>query len=807
MRSASFAAIFSAALAALAAPSLADSPARIHPSLRMLARRVPAVLTPFTVSVRHDGKTDLAALGFDARAGGGEVAYVRLTPSELDRLAALPEVRAIEPLRRLTPSLDRSVPLTFAPVARAELGLDGSGAIVGIVDTGCDFRHADLRAADGKTRVAALLDMAHRRDGRHADLPNYNDGAIWLGDEIDAQLAADAAGMTPAVPVLERDIDGHGTHVAGIAAGNGRGTGNGLPAGRYVGMAPGATVIAVEAAQDGHSFNEDDVVAGARFVFDRAAALGRPAVVNLSLSGEGGPHDGTSNFEQALESLLRGGVPGRALVVAAGNGGSRDLHAGGDGLDGPLEIRMPFPAAAGADEAIDLELWYSGPPPSLTLVAPDGRSFGPVAAGAKLEGGTEPDEGAISVDNAAGGVDPFNGRYQAYVTLRGNHGKAPAGGDWKLVLDGRAARWDAWMLNVPPGATDPRFADHLDEDGRAQLPAFTPSAIAVGSFVSKNAWTSRGGLPITRSITLGRTSTFSATGPSSDGRFLPDLAAPGDFITSTLSSDATPELCHPDCVPNPASTFYVGGAPDYLWADDGVHGTLRGTSQAAPHVAGAIALLFQLDPTLGAERLRELLRASAVVQGGAPGYSTREGFGRLDVATAARLLGGRAGGPVDAAASTVGTSRDAASPGSSIAVRVSVVPRDRDGAPLGPGHAVAIEAWDERTSLRATWSGPSRDAGAGRYERALVATGPLGAALTIHATVDGVALAAHPVVWLVDRRDDIGRPYAALGGCGLGGANGGRPGLGTALIGALAAAALALLLRRARATRRAAAPP
>src|SRR5207247_10781344 len=106
---------------------------------------------------------------------------------------------------------------------------------------------------------------------------------------------------TPAAPVLERDVDGHGTHVFGIAAGGGFATGRGLPAGRYLGMAPAATLVCAAAARDGHSFDEADVVNGVRFAFDRARELGLPAVVNLSLSGDGGPHDGTTNPELSLD--------------------------------------------------------------------------------------------------------------------------------------------------------------------------------------------------------------------------------------------------------------------------------------------------------------------------------------------------------------------------------------------------------------------------------------------------------------------------------------------------------------------------
>jgi subtilisin family serine protease len=695
----------------------------------------------------------------------------------------------------LRPSLDRSVPATFAPLARAELGLDGTGAAVGIVDTGCDFRHADLQRADGTTRIAALLDVATPDDARHADLGSYG-GAIWLASEIDAQLAADRAMQTPAVPVAEQDVDGHGTHVAGIAASSGLATGNGLPAGRYLGMAPAAPILCARAARDGHTFSEDDVASSVKFVFDRAAGLGLPAAVNLSLSGDGGPHDGTGAFEQTLDQLVGADAPGRALVVAAGNGGARDLHAGGWSLAGTVEAQIQLDRGALASTDIVVDLWFSGPPPAITVVAPDGYTAGPVAAGASSDSGADASEGRAVIDDASMGVDPLNGRYEAYVQVEGNHGKPLQSGVWTLRLDGSATRWDGWLVGVPPDSLAPRFLTHLDPDDRAQLPAATPHAIAVGSYVTKSGWTNAAGGTITRTVVDGRPSSFSGTGPTADGRFLPDLSAPGEFIASALSRDAEPD--------NPASVFYVPGMTSYLWADDGVHGLLRGTSQAAPHVTGACALLLELDPTLTVDELREILRASALPRAGEPGFSQREGFGQLDAGRAARLLGrlrGRSGvpsvGPADAAASSVGVSRDALPPGAG-RVTVTVVPRDVDAAPLGPGRAVAITASSDGAPREALFDGPVVDLGAGRYERSFRADGREGEALVVSATVDGVALAARPTVWLVSDRDRIGQPFAASGACQLAPRPSAAP---LALAAALAAAAVALAARRARATR------
>src|SRR4051794_40651863 len=107
-------------------------------------------------------------------------------------------------------------------------------------------------------------------------------------------------------------------------------------------------------------------------------------------------------------------------------------------------------------------------------------------------------------------------------------------------------------------------------------------------------------MPITRTPTIGFPSGFSAPGPTADGRFAPDVLGPGEYIISSLSRDASPDL--------PTSEFFVGVGNHFAWADDGVHGVLRGTSQATPHVTGTLALLLQADPALTQASLREILR-------------------------------------------------------------------------------------------------------------------------------------------------------------------------------------------------------
>jgi subtilisin family serine protease len=723
------------------------------------------------VSVRvTGGARALSRLGLEARPLAGDLAAVTATADELRRLAALPGVVSVEERRLLWPTLDVSGPAVGAPAARAQTGLDGTGVLVGVVDTGADFRHADLRWADGRTKIAAMLDLNTPSDSRHAELGNFG-GAIWLRDEIDARLADEAAGRRKPQPqIAERDTNGHGTHVCAVATSTGLATGRGLPAGRYVGMAPGAELVVAQATHGGSSFTDVDVLSAVQFVVEQATALGRPMVVNLSLGGSGGGHDGTTHLEQGLDELVPANAAGRALVVAAGNDGARDLHAGGWALDGAAVVPLVLPTSAQRG-TVTLELWFSGDP-SIAVETPRGRRLGPVGAGDAGDG-KNTIEGHVLVDNV--GPARSDGRRNATVTLSTDGGPVAAG-TWRIEVAGRAARWDAWIVDGPAGT---RFADHIDVDDRLALPAATHNAISVGAWTSRASWTNVDGTPIMRNLTVGDPATFSATGPTSDGRFAPDLVAPGEFIAAALSADASPD--------QPTSAFYAGSSPHLVWADDGVHGLLRGTSQAAPHVAGAVALLLQADPSLTATQIREILRVSARSDG-TFGFSTRLGFGRLDVLGAVEQARGQRGAGASATTSTVGVSRDALPPGEETTT-VSVTPRDAAGVPLGAGHEVEI---DVSAGLPL---GGVVDTGEGRYEQIVIAHASRGSVATVTARVDGVEVAEHPPIFFVAARDEIGRPFrAAGGGCSLG--------AGDAATGLELALALVWLLRPRRKSRR-----
>jgi subtilisin family serine protease len=752
------------ALALASMSGSADAAPRLSPALGFVAAgRMDASGLPRAPSgrlqlfVHYDGPVaDLLGAGLSVHTCGGgwctaEGDLSHLSSSQLDG-AELYEAHVMR-----TQLLDRSVPLTGAVAARhAQPQVDGRNVVVGIIDTGIDFTHADFRREDGSTRVRYVEDFSAGNGPLHGTLATSTGVSVWSAADLDRAIAARDEDVPMSPPVTERDIIGHGTHVTGIIAGSGRATGAGLAAGRYVGMAPGADIIAVKANRSNtDAFSDADIVDGVSFVYQRAEALGEPAVVNLSIGSQSSAHAGLAPMERVLSALIGADKPGRVLVAAAGNDGAADLHASGSLGSRPInDVTVVVPdynGDPGLMYGLSWEVWtpMEG---ALTVVvmSPGGTQYGPVVRGVAADWDTP--EGHLFVDDSRLDERTMAGRHGIYFAVQSSTARLPpASGTWHVYLSGKTPRYDMWITaNTLPVAVALRGG--LDPDGHLTIPATADDIIAVGSFGSKRQWTSFMGTFVNRLLGVGQSSPFSGSGPTADGRFKPDLIAPGEFIASSLSADALPD--------EPTSAFLT--QLQTLWADDGVHGLLRGTSMAAPHVSGAVALLLQMQPTLTAPDVRELLRASARTDpdvGLGAAWGPRIGFGKLAVDLAARLLQGERGKTMDPNVSAVGVARDHLAPGGAETATVTVIPKDADGLPLGSGHRVEITSdagtWDDEVTTASEW---------GRYTRTL-RSGKAGAVAQITVRVDDAVLNRAPRVWFAESRADIGRPPS--GGCSM----------------------------------------
>ena len=541
----------------------------------------------------------LASIGVEVRARVGSIASLSVPVSALDRLAALPEVTWLRAAHSY--NLQNEVSTGPAHVdsddAVANLMTGGAGVIVAVVDTGIDWGHADFRNADDTTRILGIWDQTLSDPG-HPPPPGFSFGAYYTAAEIDATLAAGGTLATG-------DGHGHGTHVAGSAAGNGRGTGNGVPAGTFAGVAPEADLLIVRVFDDGGGFcSECDLTAAVGFISQVASDEDKPWVGNMSLGSNFGAHDGTDPDELTIDALVGPGRTGAQLAVAAGNSGAQPVHWEGTLTTGMVReevFTVPnYTAASGSDnDFIWIDLWYGGDarmrvevdtPGGVVVGADPGSETGVVCT----------DSGAVLVD-ALSAPDPLNGDNRAVIQIWDSSECSPSFtpqvGGWTLRLRAEqtpvsGTAFDAWN-EATIGSGWVTFSS-ATPFGTVGIPGTGRHALTAGSYVSKNQWINAGGSITTiTNITVGALSAFSGLGPTRDGRTKPDVAAPGEWVGSTLTGG-------------------IGASRGTFFTErDGVHGDIRGTSMATPHVAGTAALVLAVNRDLLGPEVRAALQRGA----------------------------------------------------------------------------------------------------------------------------------------------------------------------------------------------------
>ncbi len=548
--------------------------------------------------VTNDGSIDgLEELGVLVGGVLGDVVVARIPVTSLGAVTALPSVEFAEAVERLSPLTNLSVPETGAPIFRNDTGLDGSGVIVGVIDSGVDFTHPDFLNPDGTTRILLLCDQTTPPGGGQT-CPggggDPNGGTLWTADDINASMASGG-------PVTQRDRSGHGSGVLGVAAGNGE---------VFTGMAPGAPIIMIKT-----SFFTSDIVNGMGFIDQRATAMGLPYVINLSLGSDTGPHDGSDALSQAIDDLVGSGVPGKAVVVAAGNSGNDKIHLGGTVTPGgSSEVAFDVPQGV---TTVFLDIWYEGQDTfTVDLSRPSGGQVNGVPQSTSNVDCFPAPGGCYGVHHSP--PLEMNGDVQVFVQLEPNQGSNTVeAGTWRVTLNGASVSdgsFHAWISCLGNSCDFPS-GDSLLTVGE---PAVARDAIAVASYVTRWCWAAIDNnvwcfdIPVPNPE-VGFISGFSAVGPTRDGRQKPDIAAPGQGIASARSVDA-------------------GFSDQDVINPDGIHAVVQGTSFAAPHVSGAVALLLAQDPTLDADQIKALLQNNALKDGftGAQ-CNVTWGCGKLDI--------------------------------------------------------------------------------------------------------------------------------------------------------------------------------
>lgn len=497
--------------------------------------------------------------------------------SELKKLEGQKEIVSIDLPGPLYDDLQEALPesgwnVELSEDVRDRLGLethwDGTGVLIGIIDSGIDYKHEDFRDQKGQT----IIEWIFERSGRE-----------WTRNQINDALQTNSPLGSP--PHL--DARAHGTAVAACMASTGMGTGK-------KGVAPGASLLVMKPTS-GLSFINDDANNGYLDAIVRLKnymvqdSQGRPLVINLSQGENTGTRDGSLAFEAWLDQLLDD-YPKIAFCKSAGNDGNRNHHANGNVLEDqkkghPILRLIENPNSSTRFAAMNVQIGYDDSESmELVIIGPDGTEsilFDETIPSGNFRLGFIFQNSEVNAFVAFEQIGSTK-KYEVEMNLLDPLGSLPVG-DY------------VFKLKTPGNIQSPSGNYHLwwyftgfASGNKNRIPAFIAPHQSFSSTINAGAG-GRNVFVVGAYDGLEKSlSPFSGKGPTRDGRLGVDLVAPGTGLITAS-----------------ANTLGFGASADQsLWS---------GTSFSCPIVSGALALLMQKEIALNgavplAEELKNRLR-------------------------------------------------------------------------------------------------------------------------------------------------------------------------------------------------------
>ena len=515
---------------------------------------------------------------------------------------------------------------------------DGSGVVLGIIDTGIDFGHQMFAGRIKKKYIYNTTDE---------ELQEYTGSTVYYTDET------------------------HGTHTSSIAGGSDytatayvyttSSTYSTVNNATFGGMAPGTDLVLCDL---GEELTDANISACIKNIHDYAESVGKPYVISLSLGGHFGPHDGTGDMADVCAQYTG---EGKIIVFATGNEGEDGIYLGknasasspaltvltsGTRSSYSVDYGAMISYARTANVALAARYYVVNTNTNTVL-----WTSNEITTDSYFEdenGNIELYGAEISVnDTGSDGTTKLSNYFTAYNSDNDNYGYLCC----YMDQDAHNNKWyvetilyylkavsnnykigvsiypkagtsyvDSWPVSyidfTASSATvnGNQFVAGTDESSASDESSF-PSVISVGAYCSSKYWragtTSASNQYWTSNGVYGQISMFSSYQPAGSGPTgirQPWITAPGEVILAAYNSGYSAE-----------SNYY------YAYGTNKVLGAMSGTSMATPCVAGITALWLQAKPTMTPDEVKEVMAETAIKDSYVTGtYASHFGNGKID---------------------------------------------------------------------------------------------------------------------------------------------------------------------------------
>lgn len=511
-----------------------------------------AIQQEWDLIVKYSGGLDeIRALGIRVVELQNEYAIVTVKENLIDRLSDFPQIEFIEKPKRLFFNVENGkIASCIPPVQRPPYNLTGRGVLVGVIDSGIDYANPVFRNADGTTRIRTLWDQSLSENPPEG----YVIGTEYTSEQINEALRQPTMEQRRQI-VPSQDISGHGTAVAGVAAGSSN---------NYRGVAYESELIVVKlgiSKLDGFP-RTTELMQGIDYVVRKALEYQMPVAINISFGNTYGAHDGNSLLEQFIQDIANRWKS--VICIGTGNEGNTAGHTAGvvsDSEEVVIELSVQE-----NETALNVQIWKAYyDVMDISLESPSGVRVGPIQ---EILGSQRFRIGQTDLLLYYGEPSPYTIDQEIYIDFLPRRDYISSG-IWRIILTPReiiSGNYALWLpsenvLNEGTGFLFPSV------QGSFTIPSTAFRTIGVGAYNSA-------------------TMTYADfSGRGSGDRIKPDLVAPGVDILA----------------PIPGGGF----------------GEFSGTSFATPFVTGSAALLMQWgivvgnDPFLYGEKVRAYFQRGA----------------------------------------------------------------------------------------------------------------------------------------------------------------------------------------------------